>query len=517
MNPGSAVKSLIVSAALAAAALVGCGGDGGSDVDVGPAAAAPENAALYLAATVRPEGAAQSEANAALGKVLDTDDPGAKIVSLIDQQGKQEVPERRFTYAEDVEPWLGEDAGVFFTSLGGPSEGAAVVETTNPEEALAFARKATGATEASPQPEEYNDTTYQTDPDEPGQVFGIVGDFLVQGSLEGFKAAADAESSDSLGDSDDFTNALDDLPDERLGTFYAVPKTLLESIPPDQLQPGGRDVVEQVAGDNLDAPVSGSLTASEDSFDLEFTGEGEGVETPESALVGEVPADSWLSFGIGDLGGGIKQAVDQLRESGTPGVEQGISQLEGTTGASLDELTAALGDAALYVRGTTVPTLSGAFVIQVNDPELTGRLLTQLRGLLALGGAEGVKPLKLPGGGDGIRFNIPNQIPAPIELAQQGDHFVIGYGAGSVQQALEPGETLSSSPSFSAAKDQISDLGADLFLSFPAIFQLAESTGAKADSGYAQAKPYVDALDYLISGSGSEDGNAEVKAVLGLR
>ena len=51
----------------------------------------------------------------------------------------------------------------------------------------------------------------------------------------------------------------------------------------------------------------------------------------------------------------------------------------------------------------------------------------------------------------------------------------------------------------------------------PAIFQLAESTGAKADSGYAQAKPYIDALDYLISGSGSQDGNAEVKAVLGVR
>jgi hypothetical protein len=128
-----------------------------------------------------------------------------------------------------------------------------------------------------------------------------------------------------------------------------------------------------------------------------------------------------------------------------------------------------------------------------------------------------VKALNLQGGGSGFQINDPTDFPRPVELAQQGDKFVVGYGAGSAQEALSPGQPLSSSPSFTAAQGQVSDLGADLFVSFPAIFQLAESTGANQDPGYAEAKPYIDALDYLISGSGSDDGQAEVKAVLGLK
>ena len=160
---------------------------------MGPAAAAAENAALYLAATVRPEDA-QTDANAALGKVLDTDDPAAKVVSLIDQQGKQEVPEQRFSYAEDIEPWLGRTSApssrAWATSRRAPRWSRRPIR----RRLFAFARKVAGATDASPQPEEYDDATYQADPDEPGRVFGIVGDFLVQGSLEGFKAAVDAEA-----------------------------------------------------------------------------------------------------------------------------------------------------------------------------------------------------------------------------------------------------------------------------------------------------------------------------------
>ncbi len=508
----------LACAAIIAAAVTGCGGgDDGGDVDVGPAAVTPASAPIYIDASVRPEGSALADAEAALGKVLDTDDPGGKIVSLIDEQARQEPPERRVTYAQDIAPWLGEDIGFVFTSLSEDSTGAAIVETTNPDSAIAFARKAAGATETDPAPQDYNGVSYQTDPDGGDEVFGLVDNFLVQGDLEGFKAVVDAAQGDSLGDSDDFTDAIGDLPEDRLGTFYTVPRNLLAAIPPEELEASGKAFFEGAAGENLDSPVSGALTATPNSFDLEFTGEGEGLDTPESSLIGEVPADAWLALGIGDLGDSIKQIVDQLRDSDIPGLEQGLSQLESTTGASLDELTGALGDSVIYVKGVTEPTLTGALVVQVNDAELTGRLLSQLQGLLTLGGVGGVKPLSLPGGGSGIQINDPTNFPQPVELAQQDDRFVIGYGAGSAQEGLQPGQPLSGSPSFTAARDQVSALGADLFLSFPPIFKLAESTGAKADPDYVEAKPYIDALDYLISGSGEDDGNAEVKAVLGLK
>jgi Protein of unknown function (DUF3352) len=504
--------TLVAAAAVAAGVLVGCGGDdGGGDVEVGPAAAVPANAPIYVDATVKPTGQARTDAQAALSKVLDTSDPGAKIISLIDQEGQQQPPNERFTYAADIEPWLGERIGAFFTSVSGEGKGAAVAETTDPARALAAARKSeSGATQTS----DHGGTTVYTNPAD-GDSFATVGDFLVFGETEAVNAAIDANSGDSLGDSGDFTDAIGDLPDERLGTFYTVPRNLIESLG-EQFDQQSRALLEESAGDALDQPVSGALTASPDSFDLEFVG-GSGVETPESPLIGDVPGDSWLALGLGDLGETAKRTLEQLRDSGIPNFEQGLSQVEQATGSSVDQLTDALGDAVIYVRGTKESNLNGALIMQSNDPDLTGRLLGQLQSLVQLGTQGGVRPLQLSGGGTGFQIFDPTEIPQPVEVAQQGDKLVIGYGANSVAQSLAPGQTLADSPTFSSARGRVADLGTDLFLDFPAVFRLAESEGAKSDSGYLEAKPYIDALSYLVSGSGSEGDQAEVKAVLGLK
>ncbi len=511
---------LIVSLAVPAAAIAGCGGGGGSssDVDVGPAAAVPANAPLYLDATVKPTGQAQAGANAALSKVLRTPDPGAKIVSLIEQQSKADG--HPVKYQQDIAPWLGDKAGFFFTSLAGDTQkGAAVLETTNPTAALAFARKASGATPTNPAPQNYNGASYQADPGDPTNVFGTVGDFLVQGDLDGFKAAVDAQKGDSLGDSDDFKDALDQLPGDRLGTFYTVPRGLINAIGPGQFDQQQQALLERTAGDSLDKPVSGALTASANGFDLEFIGGNNGVETPESSLVGNVPGDSWLALGLGDLGDSAKRTIEQLKELNIPDLQLGLSQVEQATGSSIDQLTGALGDAALYVRGTSERTLNGALIVQTKDPDLTGRLLGQLQTLLQAGsgGTTTVKPLSLGGGGTGFAISDPTQAPAPIEVAQQGDKLVIGYGANSVQQTLSPSQTLTDSEPFSSARGQVSDLGTDFFLDLPKVFQLAEAEGAKSDPDYRQAKPYLNAFSYLVTGSGTKGDQAELKAVVGLK
>jgi hypothetical protein len=502
--------------ALAVSALAGCGGGGGGgNVDVGPAAAVPGNAGLYLDATVRPTGSAETDANAAAGKILDTNDPGGKIASLLEQQAAQDG--HPINFQQDVLPWLGEKAGVFFTNFADDSDGAVVVEATDTGAALAFAQKSNGATADNPAPQQYNGVSYQTEPDEPDTVFGIVDNFLVEGSLAGFQAAVDASKGDSLGDSDDFKDAIGDLPSDRLGTVYSVPKDFLAAVPSDQLDPSAEAFLQRTAGDSLDQPVSGSVSASAESVDLEVTGGGNGVETPESSLIGNVPSGAWLALGVGDVGDAVKRSVEQLRNAGIPGLDQGLSQIESTTGASLDDLTNALGDAVLYVQGTSQATLGGALIVQIKDVDLTGRLLNQLQSLLQLGSPQGVKPLTLPGGGTGFQINDPSQAPQPFEIALQGDKLVIGYGPGSAQQSLQPGQALSGSAVFTAAKGQVSSLGTDLFLSLPAIFQLAESEGASKDPDYKQAKPYLDALSYLVSGSGTQDDKTDVKAVLGLK
>jgi Protein of unknown function (DUF3352) len=506
------VIPLLACAAVAGGIAGGCGGGGdSSNVDVGPATAVPANTPFYLDATVRPTGAAETDAKAAASKVMGTPDPGVKIVSLLEQQAKSEG--HPISYQQDVAPWLGQKAAVFFTDLSGDRPKAtAVIETTNPTAALATARKATGTTDTKPAPQTYNGVSYQSDPTEPGNVFGTVNDFLVEGDLAGFKAAVDASKGDSLGDSSDFKDAIDGLPGDRLGTVYTVPRTLLAAIPSGQID---TNLLEKSAGDSLDKPVSGALTASADDIELEATG-GSSVETPQSSLVGEVPSQAWLAIGAANLGEVVNRTLDQVKDS-IPNFDVVRQQIESSTGASLDQLTGALGDAVLYVEGTTRSTLTGALVVQSNDPDLTGRLIGQLRGLLQLGGGSGLRPLQLSGGGTGFQINDPSVAPAPVEIAQQGSKVVIGYGSGSAERTLAPAKRLQSNPAFAAAQGKVSDLGTDFFLDFPSVFRLAESSGSKSDPDYVKAKPYLDALSYLVTGSGSKGDQAELKAVVGLK
>jgi hypothetical protein len=508
------LKALVASAALGGVVLAGCGGGGSGNVDVGPAAAVPANAAIYMDATVRPTGSAQSQANEAASKILNTSDPGSKIASLIEQQSKSSG--HPINYDQDIKPWLGNQAGLFFTSFGTNPDGAFVIETNNSQAALAAAQKAEGATPTNPQPTSYNGSSYQVAPNDRTTVFGTVGSYLVEGSEAGFKSVVDATKGDSLGDSSDFKDAIDNLPDDRLGTFYSIPKTLIAAVPSGQVNPGAQSLLQRAGGDTLDKPVTGALTASSDNLDLEFQSTGvENVNTPESALIGDVPGDAWLALGIGDLGATARRLIDQLKTMGIPNLQQNLAQAEAATGSSINDLTGAFGDAVLYVKGTSQKALSGALVIHVNNAELTGRLLGQLQSLLSFSGA--VKPLSVPGGGTGFQYHDPTQTPQPIEVAQQGDKLVVAYGPGSAQEALQPSQPLSSSQTFTNAKDQVSSLGTDLFLSFPQVFQLAESSGSNKDPQYQQAKAYLQHLTYLVSGSGTENGNAVVKAVLGLK
>jgi Protein of unknown function (DUF3352) len=514
------VRRRRISALLAACLVVpatilaGCGGGGGDggSVDVGPAAAAPANASIYVDATVKPTGSAAQNARQALGKVLDTQDPGAKIVDLLDKNISHIKKGETFTYQQDIAPWLGQKVGLFATSLREGQDPTVLVESMNDAAALAAERK--DSRDLGPGGS-YKGHQYDRESD--GSVFGTAGGFAIFGPLQGFQQAVDAIEGDSLGDNSDFKDAIGELPDNRLGTFYTVPKTLLASLGPGQIDQSSQALLEKSAGESLDQPVSGALTASGSSFNLEFIGGNNGVETPESSLIGDVPGQSWLALGFGNLGDVAKRTIDQLKGAGIPNLDQGLSQVEQATGSSIDQLTNALGDAVLYVQGTTESTLTGALVIQTKDPDLTGRLLNQLQSLVQLGSSGGVKPLQLSGGGTGFQINDPTQAPQPVEFAQQGDKLVIGYGANSAEQSLAPAQKLSDSPSFSSARGQVSDLGTDFFLDLQGVFSLAEAEGAKSHPGYIQAKPYIDALTYLVSGSGSKGDQAEVKAVVALK
>src|SRR5690242_5842011 len=106
--------------ALVAALAAGCGSSSsGSDGADDPAAVVPANAVLYAEATIHPSGKVRDDAEAALRKILKTNDPDAKIASALQGASKGSGD---LNFKDDVEPWLGDRVGAAVTGLHGGND-----------------------------------------------------------------------------------------------------------------------------------------------------------------------------------------------------------------------------------------------------------------------------------------------------------------------------------------------------------------------------------------------------------
>jgi hypothetical protein len=529
--------ALAVPGAALALAIGGCGSsEEEKSVEVGPAVVVPVNAPAYFDISVRPEGDAREAAEAAAGKVLDSEDPGPTLTSLLEQAAAAEGGD--FNWDEDVAPWLGEKIGFFPTSLAGESEVALIAETTDTEQALEFARS---QEDVSGPERDFNGTSFQIGSS--GDAIGIVDDLLVVGPPKGFKQVVTAAEESSLGDSEQFKDAIGELPDERLATLYAVPRDFLEAIPEEEIAPEDRNLFLKAIGESADAPVLGDLTASADQLELELSAAGGAVETEQSNLLAQLPNEAWLALGLGDIGSALQSALDSIESAEVKGLsgEQLRSQLDELTGLDLDQVTQALGGGAIFVQGTSTSDLRGALIIQSGDEAVSAELLDSLESLItAQAGSSGVRVTSLTAetssstGGTGSEtttdssepttqtgFQVESEaLPQPIQVVQQDNRIIAGYGGGIVGEIINSsGKTsgLTGTPGFTAAEEAVGSLGVDAYLSFQPIFELAEGLGAEDSSGFQSAKRYLNSLDFLAIGSGGEDDRALLRLIVGLK
>ena len=516
----------VVVALFAAAALAACGGDDGEEG--GPASLVPASAPAYVEIAVQPEGEAADDAEAALGKVTGSDDPGGDIVALL-ERGSREEGDTDFDFSEDIEPWLGERMGLYPSSLRGDTETTLVIETTDPDAALESVREQEDATGEE---QEHDGHTFELDSD--GDAFGIVDDFLVFGPPAGFREVVDtAGDSDALADESKFQDSVESLPDDRLAMLYAVPRTFIEAIPANEIDPQGKEILLEAMGESGDEPVLGDLTASAEAVTLEFSASGAGVDTEQSELLGRVPADSWLAFAFADIGEAVQRSVEQTAEAGVPGLNAETlgREIRAETGIDLErEVIPALGDAAVFVQGTSEQSLGGALVIESKDAEASAQLLGKVEDLITAQSGAGfeVEPLASTSGDQGFRVtptestesaaSVVPEATQPITVIQRDDRIVAGYGGEAVNQALEPQgvQPLEGNATYKSASEAVGELGIDAFVSFAPLLQLIEGAGVADDPDYAEAKPYLDALSFLALGTGSEDDRGIVRLSLGL-
>jgi hypothetical protein len=104
-----------------------------------------------------------------------------------------------------------------------------------------------------------------------------------------------------------------------------------------------------------------------------------------------------------------------------------------------------------------------------------------------------------------------------VNFVQRDDRLVIAYGDEATEQAFEPSGTLGDSDAFAAPADALGeDYSVAFFLDAGPALELAGSAGAASDPGFAEAEPYLEHLDYLVTGAVSEEERDRVRIVLGL-
>jgi hypothetical protein len=506
--------ALVVAPIAAAAAIAGCGSSSGSG-DTDPAGLVPASAPVYLEAVVHPDEPEAADARAALGKVLRASDPGAKLVELLDRGGRREG----IRFAQDVEPWLGDRVGVgVLTFRREAADTVAIAASTDNDKAQdAIDKLLQGGDKRT-----YRDVDYTFDADDETAA-GLVGDAVVIGTEPGFKGAVDASKGSSLAESDALEKARAEVSQERSGFAYLDVAGFLR-----QAMGAAGDTAAQAAplldpiAKALPKTVGAALDTEPDLLRVDSAAFGQPASAQPAKsgadALAALPADSWLGVGAGDVGQTLTNVLDGIASGGGLGgigIEALLSQARQSTGLDIrQDVLAWMGDAGIFVAGTSPDEARGALVVTSKDPAATRDTVRALRRLVSSGGGD-VGDLDAAGvdegfvvRGDGDRHEVL--------VAASGDKFVVAVGRRALDEALDPGATLGGRPKFTDAAGRLGGgVRPSVFLDVEQLANLVEAK--KGAERYGKARPYFEAFGVVVGGARRDGDISRGRAIATLK
>jgi Protein of unknown function (DUF3352) len=569
-----------------AAVLAGCGSSPSTGTSADPAGAVPAYAPVYVGALVRPNGSLKTEALAAGHALTGEHDPYARLASLLQTPGSPTLE-----FGRDVAPWLGENAGLFFTALGssealtgllqhgltgggsgtewpfgaGGAQGAVVLDTSD----LAAAQKfvATQAAHAGAHTSSYKGVSYQA---VAGDAFAVIDKLVVLGSEAGVRAVIDTtQSGASLKGNGAYAQLQSVAPSGALGHVYANPAALTkahlaaagtgasagQSLPQLLTALGGTrplnvSLVPTSKSLALDAdvgPAPAGATGSQQSSGLV------GALATGNRALGELPGESWLAAGLGNVGGALGGGLGGLHNllsllstasssstgesappaPSSPQVTLSVKGLLAALLTPLQELSANtaqarrdylswMGEAGVFASGTTVLELKAAAVIDSTDPAASRAAVAKLASALNRSGAEAT-PATIPGTEAAVEAKVTG-LPVTLVIAdgraRNGQaKFVMGLGESSITAALSPSSTTSAGAAYGAAQTALGEgIQPSVTVDFATLLTLLEGVGLSEDPTVAPFVPYLRASSTLAGGGKSLGGGMQrLRLVLGLQ
>ena len=506
----------LLALATAAVALLasGCGGgDSGSD----PAAVAPPGSPVFVEVAVRPEGELQSNLEALAKNVAGVDDLGSLVLGLVEESTTAD--EKKLNYEKEVEPWLGEKAGIALIRYDGADFTGYVIGIALTDSGAAQEFIDDNADEVASEPE-YEGVKFKVEED--GEAIGVVGDYLVFAETEeSFKAAIDAESGESLADVDAYEEAVDAAPDGAFANVYADVGGLIEESG-GPIDPETQQFLETTGIEPKEATALASVVPGANQVEIDFVTDLVGDELPAgdaSELLGSLPGGSLAPFATSEFGSRVTEAIDRLDENGIPGeVEPNElkSALKGA-GIDLDQIGGSISDLAAFAQGNTGDNLTGAVVLTTTDAKQASNTVSNIGLLLRTSQTPGVTAIS-ESGVSGFSIRDPDLGSQPLVVAAKGEKIAISYGPRAAAAALTAGEgsTLAQNPAFEAAGEALGDTPISGFVSGPATVALLENMLSAGDATeLEEVRPLLDKVEYLAVGTGSEDDLATSKLVVG--
>jgi hypothetical protein len=404
------------------------------------------------------------------------------------------------------------------------AQGAIVLATSNVSEARSFLSKR--AQEQQAHTTSYRGVSFQVSAG--GAAEGIVKSFAVIGSESGIERVIDT----SLGGASILTApAYSKAPANAIASAYVEPETLLKSVHGSSGALGqGVSLLGQLFAGAQAASVSVTPTANSISVqgEVHSTSDSTSLFGQEGAkALGEMPGGAWLAAGLENVGADLPRAfallhgVASLATStvfaslGGPSIEKLFARLDSPSAKLQQDFAGWAGSGGLYVSGTGLFNLEAALVIDSNNPPASDAAVGKLADVMRSAGAV-VANTSIPGTDTAESVKLQG-FPAVIFIASGQGKFVIGLGQPSVQGALSPSSTLSTSPSYAAASSALGGgIEPSLIVEFPTLLGFLEGIGLTNSPGISNLVPYLKSLGTLTAGSVSHSGVQRFRLVLGL-
>jgi len=510
-----------VLAILAAVVVAGCGdssssGDSGSSA--GPASLAQPGSLVYVEGNLRPTGELKSNVDSAANKIAGIGNLGNFVISELESSAEGDG--EPVDFATEIDPWLGDKAGVAFSHLvdGDLSEPLIAIQTTNAKATQQFIDK-----KAKQGGDPYKDLSYEGVDFKVGgseeNAVGVIGEWLVlaDGEKE-FKDAVDASDGDSLGGEDRFQTAFDAASNGSFADIYVDVGGVIKQSG-DKIDDQAQEVLQSSGIDPSEATAVASVIPGAEEIVVDLSSNLGGEKAPNgdvSKLLGSLPASSFAAFAVSGFGEQLEEAIDSLDEEGIP-PELPPNQLKSTlsqAGIDLDKIAASLEDAAVYAEGNSRSSLGGSLVVTANSSEAADAVAS-LGTLLRGASVPGVTAV----GGKASGFSIrSDELGAkPIVVVANGTRLAIGYGLPETLKGLSgSGPTLSGSAAYKAAVASLGKTPISAYVDVPAALHLAEALVPRSKTDFWEAVPYLKKISYIALGTGSSDELATAKLIAGL-